>query len=130
MGKVTRQGNSEGPPRIQLQAMTKEARGKALGQIRRIHSATCHCNKEYLIQALERRGAKPEVIDLARNFRCPTCEELSQVKPPKDGHPERNSPQMVCLQSDVGAWVNPETGDCWKFILTVGEGSRLRVGDG
>jgi len=121
-------GVTSGNEEFNFMAMTREERGQVLGKIRRIHSATGHWNKEYLIQALERRGAKPEVIELAKSFRCPTCEELSRVKPRKMATLKEIPPKWSVLQSDVGAWIHPETGECWKFILAVDEGSRLRVG--
>ena len=122
------QSQSESPLQSCFVALSREERGKIMSTIRRIHTATGHCNKEYLVKALERRGAKPEVIELAKTFRCPTCEEGSKVKPRKFATLTEIPPKWSVLQSDVGAWSHPETGDVWKFILAVDEGSRLRVG--
>ena len=71
---------------------------------------------------------RPEVLELARNFRCEVCEERSRVQPRKMASLEDIPPKWSRMQSDVGSWQHPDTGEVWKFILAIDEGSRLRVG--
>ena len=41
-----------------------------------IHSSCGHCSKETLVRALRRKGAKPLILRLARDFVCPSCQEI------------------------------------------------------
>lgn len=55
--------------------MSPEQRTKTFQALRRIHSATGHCSQDYLIRALRRRNVGKEVLELAKQFTCPSCEE-------------------------------------------------------
>ena len=38
-----------------------------------IHSSCGHCSNETLVRPLRRKGAKPLILGLARDFVCPSC---------------------------------------------------------
>ena len=40
------------------------------------HSSCGHCSNETLVWALRRKGAKPVIHRLARDFVCPSCQEI------------------------------------------------------
>ena len=107
--------------------LSREDTTKLMGLIKRIHSATGHCSQAYLKQALRRRGARKHVLDLVDKFRCPACEEHRRIKPRNQASLEDIPPKWSRFQSDVGEWQHPETGESWKFIATIDEGSRFRL---
>lgn len=108
--------------------LSRQERSEIFAKLRRIHSATGHCNKEYLVKALQKRNVKPEVLELAKEFRCSVCDEKRRIQPRKQVTLTDIPPKWTRLQSDVGSWVHEGSGKCWKFILAIDEGSRLRVG--
>ena len=46
-----------------------------------LHAATGHCSIRHLVQALRRRGAPQKVLELAKKFVCPACQEKARVQP-------------------------------------------------
>ena len=99
-----------------------------MSKLRKIHSATGHCSRQYLVNALLKRNADPKVIQVARTFKCSVCQENVHPKPRPQANLEEIPPKWSKLQADVGMWYHPETKKSWFFILAVDEGSRLRVG--
>ncbi len=108
--------------------LDRKEKAEILSRLRRIHSATGHCSVDYLVRALKRRNVKPEVIELAKSFRCPICEEQTPPKPRPQATLESLPPKWSRMQADVGSWVHPETGKHFQFLLAIDEGSRFRVG--
>lgn len=108
--------------------LDRKQKAEIMSKLRRIHSATGHCSVDYLVRALKRRNAKPEVIELAKNFRCPICEEQAPPKPRPQATLESLPPKWPRMQADVGSWVHPENGVHYQFILAIDEGSRFRIG--
>ncbi len=108
--------------------LSRQERSEIFSKLRRIHSATGHCNREYLVKALQKRGAKPGVLELAKEFKCSVCDEKSRIQPRKQVTLTDIPPKWTRMQSDVGSWVHHESGKCWKFVLAIDEGSRMRVG--
>jgi len=49
--------------------------------LQNIHSGSGHCSNEALVRALRRKGARPEVIKEAEQFRCSSCEENKKQGP-------------------------------------------------
>lgn len=108
--------------------MSREEVFKNMKLIRRIHSATGHCSNKYLYKALKRRGAHSGILRLVENFRCPVCEENKRVVPRNKSTLNEIPPKWCQLQADVGEWQHPSSGESWKFLLAIDEGSRFRVG--
>lgn len=106
-----------------------ERRSAILRQLRRIHSATGHCSVEYLLKALRKRNASPDVLEVAREFRCPTCAERAAPKPRPQASLDDLPEKWSRMQADAGTWVHPEGGGATQFLLGIDEGSRLRVGN-
>lgn len=108
--------------------MSPEERHQTMLRLKRIHTATGHCSKEYLIRALRKRSAKPDVIEMAKHFRCAVCEEQVRPQPRKRANLEELPTKRSRVQGDAGTWVDPETKEAHHFLIFVDEGSRLRVG--
>lgn len=96
--------------------------------LRRIHSSTGHCSKEYLVKALRRRNATPHAIELARQFRRASCEERRDAPPRKQASVEDIPPKWSKIQVDGASWIRPETKEPFHFLLGIDEGSRFRRG--
>ena len=111
-----------------MESMSKEELDGIMSRLKRIHSATGHCSKEYLLRALQRRNADPKVLEVAKLFRCSVCEEKQQTKPRPTASLEDIPPKWSRLQADVGTWYHPELKKSWSFVLAIDEGSRFRIG--
>lgn len=92
-----------------------------------LHSATGHGSVENMIQSLKRKGVASKVIDLAKQFRCPVCEERKRPQPRNLASLEPLPPKFATVSCDVGHWIHPQTKEKWQFVLMVDEGSRFRV---
>ena len=55
--------------------LTKEQQDKIMQAIKRIHSATGHCSKKFLLQALRRRNVPSQV------YECTACQERARPDP-------------------------------------------------
>lgn len=119
--------NPEGE-QVGIPPLTPEEVSRNMKLIRRIHSATGHCSKKYLHKALKRRGVHSRVLKLVEDFRCPVCDENKRVVPRNKSTLNEIPPKWSQLQVDVGEWQHPVTGESWKFLLAIDEGSRFRVG--
>lgn len=108
--------------------LTKEEIKTIQRNLMKIHSATGHCNRDYLVQALKRRNAQPEVLELARRFSCPICQEYKKSAPRNHSTLSEIPPKWSTIQCDCGDWTHPETNETWQFLLVLDEGCRLRVG--
>lgn len=111
-----------------IHTVSRERTTQILQRLRKIHSATGHCSNQYLVKALQKRNASEDVIEVARNFRCAVCDERVRTKPRPTATLHDIPPKWSRLQADVGTWVNPEDNSSWHFLLSIDEGSRLRVG--
>ena len=109
-------------------SMSPDRKSSVLRVLRRIHAATGHCSRDYLVKALKRRNADHETIELAKNFRCSTCEEHVVSKPRVQGSLEDIPPKWARVQVDGGSWSHPETKENFHFLLGIDEGSRFRRG--
>ena len=49
-------------------------------QLYRLHAATGHGHVRYMIEALRKRGASERVLNLAKQFVCPICQEKGRVQ--------------------------------------------------
>ncbi|CAE7937367.1 rps4x [Symbiodinium sp. KB8] len=86
-----------------------------------------HCSTKYLVDALKRRNAKPEVLKLAAEFRCSICEERKKVTPRNLASLEPLPPKFHTVAADIGHWRHPKSGEHHQFMTLIDEGSRFRI---
>ena len=75
---------SQRPPRLQGPAsrtMNEQERERIKKQLYMLHSATGHVSTASLVNLLKRRQARPEVIELAKEFKCSVCAEAGKLCP-------------------------------------------------
>ena len=61
--------------------LTPEEHDRCLGKIALLHRNTGHGPIEHLVTALQARRADPRVIELARTYECPICQETKRQVP-------------------------------------------------
>lgn len=96
--------------------------------LRHIHSVSGHGSTQTLVRALQKRGVQDHVLELARRFQCPICQERKRVAPRRPATLETIPLKWQVVQSDMGSWYHPLTKDKCKFIIFIDEGSRFRTG--
>eukprot|EP00439_Symbiodinium_sp_Y106_P066492 s501_g10.t2 len=92
-----------------------------------LHAATGHGSVKSLVDVLKRRNAHPEIIQMAKDFKCSVCEEKSRVKPRHLSSLEALPPKWHTASADIGHWRHPTTGEHVQFMVIIDEGSRFRV---
>ena len=80
------------------------------------------------MKALKRRNADKETLELAKHFRCSSCEEHATSKPRVQGSLEDIPPKWARIQVGGGSWCHPETKGNFHFLLGIDDGSRFRRG--
>ena len=75
--------------------------------LQNIHSSCGHCSNETLVRALRRKGAKPLIIRLARDFVCPSCQETRNQRPHPVASLEATPPKWQSIQIDQAEWSHP-----------------------
>ena len=99
-------------------------------QLGHLHRATGHGPYESLIKSLEIRKVDTRVLNLAREFRCSTCEERKKPVPRRLANLEVNTQRGKVVQFDA-AMLTPMNGDprnkC-QFLVLIDEASRFAVG--
>ena len=96
-------------------------------QLYLLHCATGHSNPRHMEQALRKRGADAQTLQLAKDFSCPVCSEKSKPQPRNLAALEPLPPKLATISADVGHWVHPHTHECVQFMLVIDEGSRFRT---
>eukprot|EP00959_Pyramimonas_sp_CCMP1952_P322331 6745018-Pyramimonas_sp.AAC.1 len=75
-----------------------------------IHRGSGHSSKASMPNALRRKGASPQVVQVAQDFHCDACEEANKFKPT---HPpvslEAIPPKWKHIQADQFEWEHPQT---------------------
>ena len=117
----------EGTGWVVNRADRKEEIERIKKQLYLLHTATGHCSTRHLVDALKRRGARPEVIKLAEEFRCSVCVEKKRVMPRHVASLEPLPPKFHTVSADVGHWYHPQKQQHVQFLLVIDEGSRFRV---
>ena len=97
-------------------------------QLYLLHAATGHSPIKNMVQALQRRGASPEVILEAKKFECAVCKEKQRAVPRHMASLEPHPPKWSTVAADFGDWVHPHSGHKYQFVLFIDEGSRFRIG--
>ena len=113
-----------GPRRFEDPRAFKERIRK---QLYLLHSATGHGSIKHMVDMLKRRNADPQVLAIAKEFRCSVCDEKKQVKPRHLSSLEVLPPKWHTISADVGHWRHPGTGEHVQFLLIIDEGSRFRA---
>ena len=111
-----------------IQDIPAERRKAIFQNLRKIHTATGHCSKQYLRASLKKRGADDDVLRCVDHFSCDVCLERQRPDPRSPSTLSEIVPKWHTLQCDAFSWNHPETNEKWQFMLGVDEGSRLRVG--
>ncbi|CAE7714347.1 RE1 [Symbiodinium sp. KB8] len=96
-------------------------------QLYLLHAATGHGSTRHLIEALKRRKAKPEVLELAKQFKCSICAEKQRITPRHLASLEVLPPRFHTIAADIGHWQDPRDHVSHQFMLIIDEGSRFRV---
>ena len=108
---------------------TVQERERVMRQFHHLHRTTGHGSYESLLKSLENRRADPRVLELARNFRCNTCEERKRPQPRRLANLEVSTDRCKIIQMDAAHWT-PSPGDprnkC-QFLVVVDEASRFAV---
>ncbi|CAK0871003.1 unnamed protein product, partial [Prorocentrum cordatum] len=93
-----------------------------------IHRGSGHSSKASMLNALRRKGASRQVLQVAEDFHCDTCEEANKFKP---AHPSVNleaiPPKWKRIQADQFEWEHPQTKVKSKISLIIDENCRVRV---
>ena len=80
------------------------------------------------MRALEARRTDPRIVDLARNFQCPVCQEIKRRVPRSQVSLEPTPPKWAAVQADNAFWRHPHTLERVQFTLMIDEGCRFKVG--
>ena len=96
-------------------------------QIGLLHRATGHGPMGHVVQALERKGADPRIVAMAKEYVCPICSEARPKLPRKQSSLEPLPPKWSVVQADNGHWTHPGTGERHQFTLMIDEGCRFRM---
>ena len=107
--------------------LTPEERRKAQRDISLIHASTGHGSKQVLVQALKSRNVHPEVLELANQFRCSSCEERKRPDPRLQATLNVNVARWRSVQMDAGFWRHPKTRQQIQFVVILDEASRFMV---
>ncbi|CAK0895531.1 unnamed protein product, partial [Prorocentrum cordatum] len=93
-----------------------------------IHRGSGHSSKAPMLNALRRKGASPQVLQVAKDFHCDACEEANKFKPT---HPpvslEAIPPKWKHIQADQFEWGHPQTKVKSKISLIINDNCRVRV---
>ena len=117
-----------GPLPAGIQDIPAIERKRIFRHLHQIHTATGHCNIQYMKSHLKRRGAKADVLRCVDHFKCDVCAERSRPDPRSQSTLVEIAPKWHTLQCDAFSWNHPESGEKWQFMMGIDEGSRLRVG--
>ena len=109
----------------------RDSAGKRRARIQKqlylLHAATGHGSIRHLVEALKRRGASPEVLEAAKEFKCSVCHEKQRVQPRHLASLEPLPPKWHTLSADVGHWHHPTTGEHVQFLVMLDENTRFRT---
>lgn len=92
-----------------------------------LHAATGHSSVRNMVSALQKRGVHPEVLEAAKRFKCPVCEERGRLKPRHVASLEPIPPKLSTICADGGTWTHPVTKETVGFVVIIDEGSRFRT---
>ena len=70
-------------------------------QPRRLHVNLGHCSKPELLRILRHAGARPSVMEFARDFECDACKSLQKPKIVNPIAPPKNLPPLTSIVLDI-----------------------------
>ena len=105
----------------------RKRRQEILRKIQHLHRVTGHGDIPSLIKALQARGVPEEVIEVARRFSCPTCQERKRPGPRRQAHLETLPRKWERLQVDLADWEHPVSKRKMRIAVFIDEGSRFRA---
>ena len=108
--------------------ITEAEKKEIEAKIQHIHRATGHGSMKNLIASLQRRGSSAKVIQVARNWKCPTCAERKHQDPRRFATLNTIAAKWEVIEIDTATWVHPLTKKRYYFVLFVDSGSRFKVG--
>ena len=108
--------------------LTPEEHDRCLGKIALLHRNTGHGPIEHLVTALQARRADPGVIELARTYGCPICQETKRQVPRPRASLEPIPPKWSVMQADNAFSTHPKTNQKVQFTMLLDEGNRFRIG--
>ena len=97
-------------------------------KVMHLHRVTGHGSIESLVHALKARGASEEVLRIAKDLQCPVCQEHEGRAPRRHSTLETIPCKWERIQVDAGDWTHPVSGNKFRFVLFIDEGSRFRTG--
>ena len=92
-----------------------------------IDSSCVHCSNETLVRALRRKGAKPVILRLARDFVCPSCQEVRSQRPHPVARLEAIPSKWQNIQIDQAEWSHLTESLKNKFSVMNDEGCHVKV---
>lgn len=108
--------------------MRKPRKSRGNVKIVHIHRSTGHGSIENLVKALQDRGAKQHVIDIAKKWKCPSCDKYKRTNPRRFATLSPIPQKWERIQADVATWMHPRTKKNHHILLVIDEGSRFRIG--
>ncbi len=113
---------------VSTKDMDPKEKERILHLLGKVHRGSGHCSAEALARSLYRKGASPDVVALAKEFKCDVCIEAQRQ--PMHGTTSLKAipPKWKSLESDLGEWDHPISKKKMKFVIKIDEGCRLRVG--
>ena len=116
------------PEGAEIEGITAAEKHDIERKIQHIHKNTGHGSMKSLIAALEARGVADQVLQVARAWKCPACQERKRVDPRRFATLETLAPKWERIQIDTAAWTHPVTHVKSQIMMIIDEGSRFRLG--
>lgn len=91
--------------------------------IRRLHQNLNHPAPEVLVRMLRRHGARPEVLEAARAFRCAVCESNTRPRARPAAGSHTTAPPTLLLYADGMDWQRPRSRERHKVLVVLDDGS-------
>ena len=108
--------------------LTTEEKDRILKQLSKIHSATGHGSYNLLLKTLQRRQVSPQILEVAKTFRCSACDERKKPDPRRQSNLEIHTDRWRSVQIDTAYWKHPKNKKQIQFTLIMDEASRFLVG--
>ena len=108
--------------------VSPEERAEIEAKLKHIHCSTGHGSIESLRRALQSRGVSKKVLQVAKEWKCATCQEWKQKNPRRQATLEGLPRKWERVQIDLGTWVHPTSRRRLQFLMMIDEGSRFRLG--
>ena len=96
-------------------------------KIQRIHKNTGHGSMKNLIQSLRRRGVAEKVLQVAKQWKFPSCAEKKFRDPRRFATLETVAAKWEVLEVDAAAWLHPIHQTKCQIAVMVDSGSRFTV---